>query len=150
MGISVSTATKPSVLAREVWGLMAEFVMANMPLAKIAAEFDLSPPQAKVLQMMDPETGMAMSVAAERHGCDASNMTGLTDRLEARGLIERRPAPGDRRVRMLHLTPEGLALRERLRERLFAPPASFGELTEDQLEALRAILSDARGSNEDH
>ena len=133
-------------LAGEVWGLMAEYVMANMPLAKIAAEFDLSPPQAKVLQMMDPESGIAMSVAAERHGCDASNMTGLTDRLEARGLIERRAAEGDRRVRMLHLTPAGIELRERLRARLFQPPGSFQQLTDAELEKLRDVLVAARGA----
>jgi DNA-binding MarR family transcriptional regulator len=124
---------------------MAEYVMRNIPFPRIAAEFDLSPPQAKLLQMMEPGTGMPMSGAAEKLACDASNVTGITDRLEARGLIERRAADRDRRVKMLHLTPAGLKLRTQLRARLFQPPESFGELTEDQLEALRDVLAAARG-----
>ena len=48
-----------------------------------------------------------MSSLAGKLFCDDSNVTGIVDRLEARGLIERRPAEHDRRVKLLGLTPEG-------------------------------------------
>ena len=48
-----------------------------------------------------------MSGLAELLFCDASNVTGIADRLEARGLIERRSAGGDRRVKVLALTSAG-------------------------------------------
>ena len=48
--------------------------------------------------------------------CDASNVTGIVDRLEARGLIERRPGASDRRVKVLVITREG----ERLRATMLA------------------------------
>jgi DNA-binding MarR family transcriptional regulator len=47
---------------------------------------------------------------AEQMNCEASNLTGLVDRLEIRGLVERRPDPADRRVRLLALTHEGEAV----------------------------------------
>jgi MarR family 2-MHQ and catechol resistance regulon transcriptional repressor len=37
----------------------------------------------------------------------SGSMTAAVDRLEQRGLIRRGPAPGDRRARVLRLTPEG-------------------------------------------
>jgi DNA-binding MarR family transcriptional regulator len=47
---------------------------------------------------------------AEQMNCEASNLTGLVDRLEIRGLVERRADPVDRRVRQLALTEEGEAV----------------------------------------
>ena len=52
-----------------------------------------------------------MSSLAGMLFCDASNVTGIVDRLEARGLIERRPAAQDRRVKLLALTPAGEQVR---------------------------------------
>jgi DNA-binding MarR family transcriptional regulator len=80
---------------------------------------------------------------AARLRCDASNITGIVDRLEARGLVERRPAPGDRRVKALVVTAKGAALRASLVERLHrVPPALAGISTEEQrtlLDLLRRI-----------
>lgn len=55
-----------------------------------------------------------MGAAAERLACDASYVTGLADRLEGLGLIERRQDPSDRRVKQLVITPAGADLRERI------------------------------------
>ncbi len=51
---------------------------------------------------------------ADRLHCDPSNVTFLADRLEERGLIERRPDLSDRRVKLLALTTAGLAVRTRI------------------------------------
>jgi MarR family transcriptional regulator, organic hydroperoxide resistance regulator len=55
--------------------------------------------------------------------CDASYATALADRLEERGLVERRVSATDRRVRELVPTAEGLAAQKRLRA-AFTSPAS--------------------------
>jgi DNA-binding MarR family transcriptional regulator len=64
-----------------------------------------------------------MGQLAETLACDASNVTGLVDRLESRGLVRRRPSAGDRRVKVLVLTPTGSRLRALLLDRMTAPPA---------------------------
>jgi DNA-binding MarR family transcriptional regulator len=63
-----------------------------------AAEFGLSRAQAKVLLALRPGEALPMRVLARGLGFDPSNLTGLADRLEERGLIERRPDPADRRT----------------------------------------------------
>ena len=54
---------------------------------------------------------MPMSALAGPLMCDNSNVTGIVDRLEALGLVERRPAERDRRVKAVALTEQGIALR---------------------------------------
>src|SRR5205823_3780422 len=78
-------------------------------------ELGLSPMQAHTLRFL--EHPVPMNELAETLWCDASNVTGIVDRLEARGLVERRPSPDDRRVKLLCLTDEGEALRDRDVER---------------------------------
>jgi hypothetical protein len=58
------------------------------------AEFELTPTQAHVMRELAPGP-RPMGELAERLACAASKITGLTDRLEARGLVERRASPGD-------------------------------------------------------
>jgi MarR family transcriptional regulator, organic hydroperoxide resistance regulator len=85
-----------------------------------AAELSLSMPEAKALASLEPDRPLAMRELAARIHASPSNLTVTVDRLEARGLIvrgggdERR----DRRVKSVQLTEAGLALRERLDERL--------------------------------
>ena len=62
---------------------------------------------------------------AARLQCDPSNVTFLADRLEERGLVERRPDPSGRRVKLLALTPAGLAMRIRV-VKARPPPAHPG------------------------
>jgi DNA-binding MarR family transcriptional regulator len=71
-------------------------------------EHDLTPPQAIALRNL-AEGPVAMGAMADRLQCDASNMTGIADRLEERGLVERRADPADRRRVVLALTDEGRA-----------------------------------------
>ncbi|RMF19937.1 MAG: MarR family transcriptional regulator [Deltaproteobacteria bacterium] len=58
------------------------------------------------------EEGLRAVELGRRAGLEPSTMTGLLDRMEADGLIERRPDPNDRRALTIHLTEEGRALRE--------------------------------------
>jgi len=72
--------------------------------------------------------------------CDASNVTGIVDKLEARGLAQRE-AGEDRRVKVLRLTPQGEALRAEMRRTLLDPPAWIRELPRDDQRLLREVLS---------
>src|SRR6266513_4023981 len=108
------------------WELLLRFFFtqrANLP--PLAAELQLSPAQCHVLHLIEPERPIPMGQLAETLACDASNVTGLVDRLESRGLVRRRPSAGDRRVKVLVLTPTGSRLRALLLERMTAAPAAL-------------------------
>ena len=111
----------------------------------IASEFDLSPPQVMALRQLDPDEPKPMSELAIALRCDNSNVTGIVDRLEDRGLVERRPGEHDRRVKMLMITERGAQVRAGLAARLDEPPEALADLSpEDQL-ALRDIMRRALG-----
>src|SRR5437667_10342739 len=101
---------RPMTLAERdacrAWQLLMRFFFAQRAhLPPSAAEIDLSPVQCHVLHLIEPGRPLPMSRLAETLACDASNVTGLVDRLEARGLVQRRPLPRDRRAKVLQLTP---------------------------------------------
>src|SRR5262249_55408858 len=91
----------------------------------------------------EPGRPAPMNELAGALGCDASNVTGLVDKLEARGLIERQTVRKDRRVKMIALTSAGASLRSRLLARLFRPPAFIASLPEPEKQVLRDILERA-------
>ena len=84
------------------------------------AELHLTSPQAMLLHHLDDPLPMN-EVAGKLH-CDPSNVTGIVDRLEARGLIERQHLTKDRRVKHLALTAEGRRLRRRVETILSSAP----------------------------
>jgi DNA-binding MarR family transcriptional regulator len=96
--------------------------------------------QAHALRHLDPQQPLPMSALADKLFCDASNVTGIADRLESRGLVERRSADGDRRVKALALTDSGAELRDRVLEIMTEPPAAIARLTKSDQKALRDIL----------
>src|SRR3954471_20142446 len=71
-----------------------------------AARHGLTGAQARVLGLLALEP-LPMRQIAQRLKCEPSNITGIVDRREARGLVERRPSPGDRRVKVAAPTEEG-------------------------------------------
>jgi DNA-binding MarR family transcriptional regulator len=111
-------------------------------------ELDLTFAQAHMLRLLEPGKPLPMSALAERLVCDASNVTGLADRLEGRGLVRRESAEGDRRVKALTITPDGTKLRERVLEIMTEPPAAIAALSQADKRALRDILARAVGKLE--
>src|SRR3954453_8341875 len=123
MALRSATRRKPSP-ASEAWALMHElFHASRRRFLAVASEFELSPPQVRALGVLDPDRPVPMSELADALHCGNSNVTGIVDRLEDRGLVERRSATHDRRVKMLAVTPRGAEVRERLAERLEQAPA---------------------------
>jgi DNA-binding MarR family transcriptional regulator len=88
---------------------------------------------------------MSMGTAAEALGCDASNLTGIVDRLEKRGLVERRTVATDRRVKELVLTEAGRGVLGQLEELVTAAPG-LSDLGGEEQDALIGLLRRALGS----
>jgi DNA-binding MarR family transcriptional regulator len=108
--------------------------------ATAAAEFDLTAQQAFALKMLISDKPKAMSDLASALHCDASNVTGIVDRLEARGLVARSSASGDRRVKTLVVTELGERVHKQLASRVRKPPPAIAALSENDQKLLRAVL----------
>src|SRR5918997_6221029 len=122
--------------AREAWGLLWRVMQANKPrFMALAQEMGLAPMQLHALRLIEPGDGVPMSSLAGKLFCDASNVTGIVDRLEARGLIERRPADYDRRVKLLVLTAEGERVRAIASRQIAQPPPELAALPAEQKRA---------------
>ncbi|MDQ6816957.1 MAG: MarR family transcriptional regulator [Actinomycetota bacterium] len=89
---------------------------------------------------------LPMHELASMLACDNSNVTGIVDRLEARGLVARQPYAQDRRVKHIVLTPLGVELRELMRSRIARAPDALGRLTAAEQRQLRDLLRKALGA----
>jgi DNA-binding MarR family transcriptional regulator len=128
---------------REAWKTIFELLFAGQAQGRMGdacAAAGISPGLMKTLFHLKPGDGVPMRDLADQWGCDASYVTSLTDGLEERGLVERRPHPTDRRIKMIVLTEEGVAARQRAFELLHEPPACFGVLTAAEQRQLRDLL----------
>ncbi len=139
--MTASATRDPVSPVSEAWSLMQALLQSSRRrFLAVAAEFDLSPPQVMALKSLDPERPLPMSQLAEALHCDNSNVTGIVDRLEDRGLVERRSATHDRRVKMLAVTERGAEVREQLRARLREAPPPLAQLSEEDQRALCDIM----------
>jgi DNA-binding MarR family transcriptional regulator len=136
------TRSRATATAREIWELLLELSRTQFRehLNATIATFDLSLPQAHALQVLEPGNPVPMRELAASLKCDASNITGIVDRLEARGLVERRSDPGDRRVKVLVVTVEGAAVRARLVRQLYEVPAAITRLSSTEQRTLLDLL----------
>ncbi|MFM9369714.1 MarR family winged helix-turn-helix transcriptional regulator [Streptomyces sp. Da 82-17] len=107
---------------------------------RAAAKHSLTGAQARVLGLLSLEP-MPMRRIAQKLKCEPSNITGIVDRLESRGLVERRPDPADRRVKLAAPTEEGARTARELRDGLddFAREP-LGSLSREQRVSLRDLL----------
>lgn len=75
------------------------------------AQWELSPSQFNVLNLLNSQPeGLSQTELGRQLLTHRSNVTGLVDRLEKRGLAQRRQVAGDRRAYRVVLTPEGTRL----------------------------------------
>jgi len=123
------------------WPLLVRLFFAQRAnLPPLAAELELSPAQCHVLHLIEPDRPIPMGQLAETLACDKSNVTGLVDRLESRGLVVRRPSAEDRRVKVLVLTPTGIHLRTLLVRRMTESPVALDRLSPREQRALVRLL----------
>ncbi|MHB1844607.1 MAG: MarR family winged helix-turn-helix transcriptional regulator, partial [Deltaproteobacteria bacterium] len=69
--------------------------------------------------------------------------TGIVDKLEARGLVERRGSPTDRRIKIVSLTPQGATLRRRLIAQMNEPAGWMRELPTEEQRRLCDVFQEA-------
>jgi len=128
-----------AALAEEAWGLLFDFFIATRgERDPVFAKHGLTPNDAKALFSLDT-TGQTMGSLAGLWMCDASNATWIVDRLEKHALAERRPSPGDRRVKMVVLTRTGAKVRDEVIAEMHKPPAAVYDLDRKDLETVRDV-----------
>ncbi|MGP3923921.1 MarR family winged helix-turn-helix transcriptional regulator [Streptomyces sp. 8N616] len=131
---------KPSdELTREIVALFAAINRRYAQESEAAATaHELTPLQAKAL--LATEDPAPMRRIADHLHAEPSNVTAIIDRLEHRGLVERHPDPGDRRVKLVAATAAGRAVTADLRARMPFAGAPLGRLSTKQRESLRELL----------
>ena len=140
---SRSSAPSP---AQEAWALLRSLFFAERRrFLAAASEFDLHPAQAGALMQLDGDDGLPMNEIASRLACDSSNVTGIVDRLEARGLVTRSTSKRDRRVKQIVPTPQGSQVRDALRAQLAQAPEGLDRLSPEEQVLLRDLLARALG-----
>ena len=131
-----------AAVAAEAWAALLDLTMGQRGrFFAILHEFGLSPGDLRALFALDGDHPRPMRALAQAWNCDASNATWMVDRLETRGLVERRALPHDRRVKAVVLTPLGASTKRELLTRLHQPPDDFLALDRATLEALRDALA---------
>ncbi|HEX8771028.1 MAG TPA: MarR family transcriptional regulator [Acidimicrobiales bacterium] len=130
-----SIATSTDELVGLFFGVMNRM---KQHFSERSSEFDLSFAQAMAVREL--EEPLSMGELAERLGCDASNVTGIVDRLEERELVERQILAGDRRVKRLVLTDAGRALRAAHQERLAQDVPLAASLSPEDRQVLADLL----------
>jgi DNA-binding MarR family transcriptional regulator len=112
---------------------------------EVGEEEGLSVAQIDVLRRLR-QGPSPMRRLADQMNCEASNLTGLVDRLESRGLVERQPFPEDRRVKCVALTESG----DRLSAQMWAAVAQrcdLNRLPNASKEQLSSLLREALRSS---
>ncbi|MBW5484101.1 MarR family winged helix-turn-helix transcriptional regulator [Streptomyces bambusae] len=133
-----SRRTDPLTL--EVVELIGDVVARyHQEYEQAAASHQLTGAQARVLGLLAAEP-TPMRRIAQKLKCEPSNITGIVDRLEGRGLVERRPDPADRRVKLAAATEEGLTTADRLRESLDFAREPLAGLSDVERTVLRDLL----------
>ena len=129
-------------LAAEAWRPLVEFFFKTAKhRSRVLGRYGLTPGDARALASLEPGEGRPMGALAEEWSCDASNATWMVDRLEERGLAERRSSPKDRRVKLVVLTALGRKTRAAIMEGMYQPPPELLRLDRADLEVLREALA---------
>ncbi len=115
-------------------------LMARMQAAtsERLRQIGISIPQCDVLTTLTEQEGVSQQQLAERLYVTKGNISGLLDRLEEAGFVERRPA-SDRRQYSIHLTDSGRSMAERaivVQHEWIA--STLGRMAEVDLQALES------------
>lgn len=129
-------STSPRELCEHLFGLIERF---KHELALLSESNGLTRMQAFVLYSVYKQGDcLAMGKVAEALRCDASNITGIIDRLVAGGFIIRQENEHDRRSKSLRLTPKGQEVVEQMLDAL--PDRLGGQLSAGERDQLHTLL----------
>ncbi len=133
------------------WHLLRVAITSKHVLMKITDKYDLTVMQFYTLCVLGEDTSVPMSSLSELLLCDASNVTGIVDRLFQRQLLRREEDPKDRRVKMVTLTPAGADLCRKIFADLpDVSPDGLHRLSEDKKQQLTGLLSEVLDVNENN
>jgi DNA-binding MarR family transcriptional regulator len=135
----VTTSTDP---VQDAWALMHAFVEAHHRHRELADAlgFRLGGGRGKVLVQLRAGP-MTLGQLAAVTGTDAPYATLIVDKLQAHGLVERRPHPQDRRRKLVTLTAAGRDAIATADAIVLRPPEAMRTLSADDLGRLTGILT---------
>lgn len=141
---NIESMTPPtrSDAATSVWRIMSDYSMRQFQAkSRGLQDIGLTAGHMKALMTLEDGEAIPMGACAQEMGCDASTATWLIDRLEEKGLVERRPSTTDRRVKGVVLTETGTETKATLKEHYAQPPDELLELSTKDLELLLGLLT---------
>jgi DNA-binding MarR family transcriptional regulator len=140
----MSSINKSEQLAHTYELLIGCMMQAKHRLTEIAGENNITGMQAMMLIMLQEPS--PMNSFTKIFNCDASNITGIVDGLEKRGLAARFPLEKDRRIKMIKLSPDGEKLRDLFSKLLIEDKESnLFRLKDSELETFNALLQKITG-----
>ncbi|GHJ28657.1 MarR family transcriptional regulator [Streptomyces hygroscopicus subsp. sporocinereus] len=145
LGTLVPMTSRIDPLTLEVVELIGTIVARyHEEYEEAAAKHALTGAQARVLGLLS-RAPTPMRRLAQQLKCEPSNVTGIVDRLEARGLAERRLDPADRRVKLAAATEAGRETSAQLRGSLGFAREPLAELSDEERTVLRDLLKRVLG-----
>jgi DNA-binding MarR family transcriptional regulator len=104
--------------------------------------------QAMTLCLLEPNQSVPMKSLSTFMSCDPSNITGIIEQLVSEGLVDRKEATHDRRIKTVTLTAKGLALRDKFLELTTDTRLpNLASLTDKETEQLIGILEKATATS---
>ncbi|MET9490127.1 MarR family winged helix-turn-helix transcriptional regulator [Nocardia sp. NPDC006630] len=138
----MTDSAKPSAdPVQQAWALMHRFVEAHNRRGELAEAlgFRLGGGRGKILFQLR-EGPATLRELADANGVDAPYATLIVDKLEAHGLVERRPHPDDRRRKLVTLTSAGHNAIATADTILLRPPPAVRDLSPEDLGQLTELL----------
>jgi DNA-binding MarR family transcriptional regulator len=133
--------------SRQGGGSPAAFLLAQVgahaasKFAERLATLELAPPHAGILRILSATPAITQQTLAAMLGMVPSRLVALVDDMEARGLIERRENPDDRRRYALHVTERGNSTLEMIgRVSREHSQSLFAALSQDEKRQLATLL----------
>jgi DNA-binding MarR family transcriptional regulator len=128
--------------AARVWAAMRDLASHYPPPDMLREALNLGRGSGRVKALLQLTGGpLSLSGLAEAVSVDAPYATLIVDTLEERGLVERQPDPGDRRRKLVELTPAGKEAAERVLRIMHEPPPGFADLSPAELDTLEDLIS---------
>ena len=140
---------KTSLLPEDFYLSLTEFLLhAKHQIVGLSSDFGLSSMQALTLLLIGDEP-RPMNMLCKLYDCDASNITGIIDGLEQKGLVSRQPHPNDRRVKVIKLEPAGEKLRKTIAAQLEDQSDSlFNGLSSREVALLAQLIQKVAAANQ--
>ena len=124
------------LLIKNIWQKLARYYNQRL------APYDLTVPKALLLLEISPDSGENPKSLTAKLDLESSSMTGLLDRLEKKGLVERRRDPADRRGILIFLTPTGIQARQTIQSLVEELDRKLQEtLASEDIKAFRRVIT---------